>query len=76
MIFKNKNIINIMDKITIFYKNNIYIIDKEPYETINDTYNRGWYIVKNYNKYDYKLLYTQSIINNNNLHYNMIYDKE
>ena len=57
------------DYITILYNNNIYIIMKEPFETLNETYNRGWYIVKNYNLYEYNLLYSLSIINNNkNVH--------
>ncbi len=57
------------ENITIFDKGRIYIINKEPYETIGDVYKRGWYIIKNIkvNKYDnnYTKLYSLSIINNN-----------
>jgi len=56
-----------MDYISIQYNNDIYIIMKEPYETLNDTYNRGWYIVKNYDNYNYNKLYSESIIENNKL---------
>lgn len=62
------------DYITILYNNNIYIIMKEPFETLNETYNRGWYIVKNYNLYEYNLLYSLSIINNNKNVHKMNYD--
>jgi len=57
------------ENITIFDKGHIYIINKEPYETIGDVYKRGWYIIKNIkvNKSDnnYTKLYSLSIINNN-----------
>lgn len=57
------------ENITIFDKGRIYIINKEPYETIGDVYKRGWYIIKNIkvNKSDnnYTKLYSLSIINNN-----------
>jgi hypothetical protein len=62
------------DNITIFNKGHIYIINKEPYETIGDVYKRGWYIINNiktdnYDKSDksdnYTKLYSLSIINNN-----------
>ena len=60
---------NTDDNITIFNKGKIYIINKEPYETIGDCYKRGWYIIKNIkvNKSDnnYTKLYSLSIINNN-----------
>ena len=46
---------------------------KEPFETLNETYKRGWYIVKNYNNYDYKKLYSLSIINNNIKKHSMTY---
>lgn len=54
------------DNITIFNKGRIYIINKEPYETVCDVYKRGWYIINNI-KYDnnYTKLYSLSIINNN-----------
>jgi hypothetical protein len=56
------------DNITIFNKGRIYIINKEPYETIGDVYKRGWYIINNIkiDNYDnYTKLYSLSIINNN-----------
>ena len=47
-------LINIdMNKINILYNNEIHIIDKEPYETLEETYERGWFIIKNYDNYDY-----------------------
>ena len=51
-----------MDKIIILYNNKQYIIEKDPYETIDETYERGWYIIKNYDKYDYNELISKSII--------------
>ena len=36
-----------MDYIVIIHDNNIYKINKEPYETDENTYFRGWYIIKN-----------------------------
>ena len=58
------------DNITIFAKGRIYIINKEPYETVGDVYKRGWYIIKNIktdnsDNYNYTTLYSLSIINNN-----------
>ena len=54
-----------MNKINILYNNEIHIIDKEPYETLEETYERGWFIIKNYDNYDYNELISQSIININ-----------
>jgi len=62
------------DKITIFFNNNIYIIEKEPFETINETYTRGWFIVKNYENINFNLLNSYSIINNNININNMSYE--
>jgi len=56
------------DNITIFNKGRVYIINKEPYETVGDVYKRGWYIIKNIktdNSDNYTTLYSLSIINNN-----------
>jgi hypothetical protein len=59
------------DNITIFNKGRIYIINKEPYETVGDVYKRGWYIINNIktdksdNSDNYTILYSLSIINNN-----------
>lgn len=52
--------------VTLNYCGKIYIIDKEPFETNQDTYNRGWFIIKNNDKYsNYNELVSMSIINNN-----------
>ena len=60
--------------IIINYNNKIYKIEKEPFETDIDTYNRGWFIVKNYQNMEYNKLYSLSIIKNNENNYNMIYN--
>tara|TARA_B000000477_G_scaffold121274_1_gene123688 strand:- start:8804 stop:8989 length:186 start_codon:yes stop_codon:yes gene_type:complete len=54
-----------MNKINILYNNEIHIIDKEPYETLEETYERGWFIIKNYHYYHYNELISNSIININ-----------
>jgi hypothetical protein len=36
-----------MNYITIVYNNKLYKIEKEPFETDENTYMRGWYIIKN-----------------------------
>ena len=51
-----------MNKISIMYNNNIYFIDIDPYETIQETYERGWFIIKNYDYYEYNNLVSLSII--------------
>jgi hypothetical protein len=38
------------DNIVIYNKGSIHIIDREPYETNQDVYRRGWYIINNKNK--------------------------
>lgn len=48
--------------ILILYDNYIYKIDKEPFESDENTYKRGWYIIKNQDKYEYPELITRSII--------------
>lgn len=48
--------------ISIQYKGKLYNIEQEPFESIEESYKRGWYIVKNYDKYDYNQLYSLSII--------------
>ena len=51
-----------MDKfIIIIYDNYIYKIEKEPYETDDNTFKRGWYIIKNQND-NYEEIFQQSII--------------
>jgi len=39
--------IRMLDFIIIVYDNHIYKIDKEPFETDENTYIRGWFIIKN-----------------------------
>jgi hypothetical protein len=39
-----------MNNIVIIDNEYIYIIEKEPYESDENTYNRGWYIINNHNK--------------------------
>lgn len=51
--------------IIIHYKGKLYIIDKEPFESNEDVYKRGWFIVKNQGKYCKEELISLSIINNN-----------
>jgi hypothetical protein len=52
-----------MDKyIIIVYDNYIYKIEKEPYETDENTYRRGWFIIKNHNKDNYEETVIKSII--------------
>jgi hypothetical protein len=48
--------------INILYQGKLYNIQQEPFETIEDSYKRGWYIVKNYGKHTYDELYSLSII--------------
>jgi len=51
------------DFIIIKYDNNIYKIEKEQFETDENSYIRGWFIVKNYKKYsNYNELISLSII--------------
>ena len=47
--------------IIIIYDNFIYKIEKEPYETDENTYKRGWYIIKNYDKGNYDEIVNNSI---------------
>jgi hypothetical protein len=48
--------------ITILYQGKLYNIQQEPFETVEDSYKRGWHIVKNYDKYTYDELYSLSLI--------------
>jgi len=59
-----------MNYILINYNNFLYKIEKEPFESDEDSYIRGWFIVKNYNDYsNYNELISLSII-----HLNKKYD--
>ena len=54
------------DNIVIYNKGTIHIIDREQYETIQDVYRRGWYIINNKHKENnYSKLVSDSIININ-----------
>lgn len=54
------------DNIVIYNKGTIHIIDREPYETNQDVYRRGWYIINNKHKENnYSKLVSDSIININ-----------
>lgn len=48
--------------ISIKYQNKIYNIETEPFESIENSYKRGWYIIKNINKYSYDELYSLSLM--------------
>lgn len=61
-----------MNNIFIYYKNNLYKIEKEPFETDENSYIRGWFIVKNYNNYSYNELISRSIIHLNSFN-NLVY---
>lgn len=62
------------NKIVICSNNFIYIIDKEPYETDENTYIRGWFIIKNYDKISNKNeLIARSLIYLNEKKNNMKY---
>jgi len=52
-----------MDKyIIIVYDNYIYKIEKEQFETDENTYRRGWFIIKNQDKDNYEETVLKSII--------------
>jgi hypothetical protein len=51
--------------IIISYDNYLYKIEKEPYESDENTYKRGWFIIDNYDKYEYPELISRSIIHIN-----------
>ncbi len=48
--------------ISIQYLGKIYNIEQEPFESLQDSYKRGWYIIKNYDKYKKDELYSLSIM--------------
>jgi glycine cleavage system H lipoate-binding protein len=54
------------DNIVIYNKGYIHLIDREPFETNEDVYKRGWYIVVNKdNEENINKLISMSIITNN-----------
>lgn len=48
--------------IIIINENYIYKIRKLPFETDENTYRRGWFIIKNFNSFEYDELISRSII--------------
>jgi len=57
---------NQTDNIVIYNKGYIHLIDKEPYETNEDVFKRGWFIVINKdNEENMNKLISMSIITNN-----------
>jgi hypothetical protein len=62
-----------LNYILIIHDNFIYKIDKEPFESDENTYKRGWFIIDNKDKYDKNELISRSIIflneNKNNMKY-------
>jgi len=65
------------NSIVIIHDNAIYNIEKDPYETDENTYKRGWYMIKNQNIFS-KLaeLISRSFIYLNETKNNMKYDNE
>jgi hypothetical protein len=61
-----------MDFIIIIHENYIYKIYKEPYETDENTYIRGWFIIKN-NTDEKETVISRSIIYLNEYKNNMKY---
>lgn len=61
-----------MNYIIIIHDNYIYKIDKEPYETDENTYIRGWYIINENNGINDEII-SKSIIHINDKKNNMKY---
>ena len=59
--------------VIINYDNYIYKIHKLPFETDENTYKRGWFIIKNFNSFEYNELISRSIIYLNEYKNKMIY---
>ena len=59
--------------VIIINDNYIYKIRKLPFETDENTYRRGWFIIKNFNSFDYDELISRSIIYLNEYKNNMKY---
>ena len=62
-----------LNYIIIIHDNFIYKIEKEPFESDENTYKRGWFIIDNKNKYENNELITRSIIYLNESKNNMKY---
>lgn len=50
--------------ISLQYRGKIYNIETEPFELIEDSYKRGWFIVKSFvaNQHNISAIYSSSII--------------
>lgn len=48
--------------ISLQYRGKIYTIDVEPHETVEDSYKRAWFMVKNNNLYPRDELYSLAIM--------------
>jgi|APGre2960657444_1045066.scaffolds.fasta_scaffold18464_5 hypothetical protein len=46
------------ESIAIYNNGVIHIIHREPYETNMDVYKRGWFIIKNKDKYNSQMLHS------------------
>ena len=62
-----------MNFIVLIHEDKIYEIIKQPFETDENTYMRGWYIIENFHKYEYNELISRSIIYLNESKNNMKY---
>lgn len=63
-----------MDCVKIYHKGRYYTINKEPFETSENTYKRGWFIIINYNNYEnYNELISRSLIYINEKNNDMTY---
>jgi hypothetical protein len=62
------------DNIIIIYNDKIFIIEKEPFETDENSYKRGWFIIKNQENFkNQDELISKSIIYLNESKNNMKY---
>lgn len=48
--------------ISLQYQGKIYNFEAEPYETVEDSYKRAWFMVKNYDNYKHDELYSLAIM--------------
>lgn len=48
--------------ISLQYQGKLFNIDTEPYETIEESYKRAWFMVKNYDNYKNDELYSLAIM--------------
>lgn len=48
--------------ISLIYRGKLYNIPQEPFEPIEESYTRAWYIVKRYTEASFPELYSASIM--------------